>query len=252
MHGHVSLYVSLSLQYHKPFFSLYSLGCTCRMPLFVYLSRTNASLHQTGLYCYLSRTNASYVRLALEMHKSAGASMRLIRVFFLYLVVADGFAAFPGFCAPSYASARRIALPGHAYSVVQMVQDTPGKNKEAAMLLARRAVLSGAVVGAASLSGCRSGSAHCLTQACLSDPALLIQDPALGVPLSPSVTADSGEKAGQDEKAEGGRSLPASAYLPLKNGQVVCRLQLGLLQLSPKTSLLLPYKPFTRGEDMNR
>ena len=188
----------------------------------------------------------------MEMHKSAGASMRLILVFFLYLVVADGFAAFPDFCAPSYASARRIALPRHAYSVVRMVQDTPEKYKEAVMLLARRAVLGGVVVGAASLSVCRSGGAHCLTQACLSDPDLLIQDPALGVPLSSSVTADSGEKAGKDEKAEGGRRLPASAYLPLKNGQVVCRLQLGLLQLSPKTSLSLPYKPFTRGEDMNR
>ena len=46
---------------------------------------------------------------------------------------------------------------------------------------------------------------------------------------------------GNDALAEAPRrSLPDDAYMQLNNGLKVCRLQTGLLQLSPKTTLLGP------------
>jgi len=86
--------------------------------------------------------------------------------------------------------------------------------EEETLPLARRSMLVAAATGYFAV-GTRTADAHCLTQACLEK----LSDPLTDAP-TPSSTP----------------KLPESAYIRLKNGQNVCRIYLGLLQLSPKTS----------------
>ena len=82
----------------------------------------------------------------------------------------------------------------------------------------RRAVITSSVLGL-----CASqANAHCLTKACLEG----LPDPV----------AEASATSGAVASAARPTKLPAAAYVKLSNGQAVCRIQLGCLQLSPKTS----------------
>jgi len=86
-------------------------------------------------------------------------------------------------------------------------------------LVPRRAILASGIAGAAGAVGVLPARAHCLTQACLEALPDPLADSDLPLPARAPV-----------------KPLPPAAYSKLKNGQPVCRIQLGLLQLSPKTS----------------
>ena len=82
----------------------------------------------------------------------------------------------------------------------------------------RRAVITSSVLGL-----CTSqANAHCLTKACLEG----LPDPVAEAPATSGAVASAARPT----------KLPAAAYVKLSNGQAVCRIQLGCLQLSPKTS----------------
>ena len=126
-----------------------------------------------------------------------------IALMLAYALVADGF------CISS--PLRAVLARG---SIAQYQMST--KKDQGAMPLqhvmrckSRRAMIFSGVAGLSVLR-MPQADAHCLTQACL------IQ---LDDPLS--------SPAAEDLPTRGSSKLPESAYVRLKNGQTVCRLQLG-------------------------
>ena len=131
-----------------------------------------------------------------------------------------------GFAIPSAARGNSLRMRGSRVSVTCKVDveqgDTAHPPSASKPSLTRRLAVAHGISAIAGAHAAKilPAQGHCLTQACLE---------ALPDPLADSSSI--GETPPQPQT-----KLPDAAYAELKNGQKVCRVQLGLLQLSPKTS----------------